>query len=419
MKTEIKKINEERQGLSPLNCSADVTDFETLRFLPFRIPKEDEPDGVLEEFVAELDSESLDYMSAVDDEETTYEDHISAYLREVAHHPLITPEREMELAEIIRRGQDELLAIINAYVEFHETLNKLSERICKLQAKEKSFPGLRDKAVRMIVRTVSNLAQKHRNNEAIQDLKRRCDEIMGRIHKAKEEMVEANLRLVLSIAKKYRGRGMSFDDLIQEGNLGLLKAVVRYDHTKGNRFSTYATWWVRQSIIRGIYDKTRTIRLPVHCIELKNLSHRIYNELVAELGREPTVDEISERAEVARERIEAMMALANQPISLETPVGDDEQRLGDFIEDSMADHPLKDLSHQELRRLLVRLLATLQPREEKILRLRFGIGGHSEETLEKIGKSFNVSKERIRQIEKKALKKLQHPKRKVLIEAFL
>jgi len=419
---EAKQYDKEKLGFSPLNCADEVNDFESLQFVPFRISKVDaELDEVLEDFVTDVDSDDfdVDYVTASEYEDVTYEDHISAYLREVSNHTLITPEREMELAEIIRRGQDELIALVIDYAETNETLRKLVERILKFQAQEKSFPGLRDKAVRMISKAVSQLAKKYQEDEVIQELNRRCDEIVKRIHRAKEEMVEANLRLVLSIAKKYRGRGMSFDDLIQEGNLGLLKAVVRYDHTKGNRFSTYATWWVRQSIIRGIYDKTKTIRLPVHCIEMKNLFNRVYNELVAELGREPTMEEVSERAEIARERLETMMALTNQPISLETPVGDDEQRLGDFIEDSLTEHPLDELSHQELRSLLVKLLATLQPREEKILRLRFGIGGKPEETLEKIGKSFNVSKERIRQIEKKALKKLQHPKRRALIEAFL
>lgn len=408
---------------SPLSCCAEMNDeFKDFQFLPIRTLSDEEDEdeiGFVESIENEV-PEELDYLTISEAEDISYEsDHISTYLREVAHHPLITPEREMELAEIIRKGQDELIDLVTSHAEAHETLKKLSERIHRLQAREKVFPGLRDKAVRLISKTVNQLAKKYPDRDLFQTLSFQCAQIIEKIHSAKEEMVEANLRLVLSIAKKYRGRGMSFDDLIQEGNLGLLKAVVRYDHTKGNRFSTYATWWVRQSIIRGIYDKTRTIRLPVHCIELKNLYHRIYNELLAELGREPTLEEISERAEIALDRIESMMVVANQPISLETPIGDDEQRLGDFIEDTSAEHPLKELSQKELRSILEKLLATLQPREEKILRLRFGIGGRPEETLEKIGKSFNVSKERIRQIEKKALKKLQHPKRRALIEAFL
>jgi RNA polymerase primary sigma factor len=232
-------------------------------------------------------------------------------------------------------------------------------------------------------------------------------------------MVKSNLRLVLSIAKRYRGRGMSFDDLIQEGNLGLMKAVGRYDHTKGNRFSTYATWWVRQSIIRGIYDKTRTIRLPVHFIELKNLFFKVFHELVKELGREPTPEEISERANIPEEKVEMVLNLVAQPLSLEMPVGEDEQRLCDFIEDEESESPVEGCEAHELAELTRELLASLQPREEKILRLRFGLNGRPGETLEKIGRNFKVSKERIRQIEKKALRKLRHPSKQETLKPYL
>ena len=174
---------------------------------------------------------------------------------------------------------------------------------------------------------------------------------MDSIDDAKHQMVKANLRLVLSIAKRYRGRGMTFDDLIQEGNLGLLKAVGRYDHTKGNRFSTYATWWVRQSIIRGIYDKTRTIRLPVHFIELKSLFFKVFYELVKELGREPTPHEIAERANLPEDKVQMVLTLSSQPVSLETPVGEDEQRLGDFLEDERARRPWKSAPTYNWRKL--------------------------------------------------------------------
>jgi RNA polymerase primary sigma factor len=242
---------------------------------------------------------------------------------------------------------------------------------------------------------------------------------MKAVDTAKQEMVRANLRLVLSIAKRYRGRGMTFDDLIQEGNLGLLKAVGRFDHTKGNRFSTYATWWVRQSIIRGIYDKTRTIRLPVHFIELKNLFFKVYYELLKELGREPTAAEIAVRSKLPVEKVQMVLTLAAQPISLETPIGEDEQRLGDFIEDERALSPADECSDRELAEVTRTLLSTLQPREEKILRLRFGLDGQPAETLEKIGRIFNVSKERIRQIEKKALRKLKNPNRQACLKTFI
>ena len=278
---------------------------------------------------------------------------------------------------------------------------------------------MRDKVLKVIVRTLERAANEQPENPLFAASLARVLAIMRTVDTAKQEMVRANLRLVLSIAKRYRGRGMTFDDLIQEGNLGLLKAVGRFDHTKGNRFSTYATWWVRQSIIRGIYDKTRTIRLPVHFIELKNLFFKVYYELLKELGREPTPIEIAERSKLPVEKVQMVLTLAAQPISLETPIGEDEQRLGDFIEDDKALSPIDECSGRELAEVTRTLLSTLQPREEKILRLRFGLDGQPAETLEKIGKIFNVSKERIRQIEKKALRKLKNPNRQACLKTFI
>jgi len=296
---------------------------------------------------------------------------------------------------------------------------ELNEKIKKLVEHEKTFPGVRDKVLKVVVRTLERAANEHPENPLFSTSLARVRAIMRAVDTAKQEMVRANLRLVLSIAKRYRGRGMTFDDLIQEGNLGLLKAVGRFDHTKGNRFSTYATWWVRQSIIRGIYDKTRTIRLPVHFIELKNLFFKVYYELLKELGREPTPAEIAERSKLPVEKVQMVLTLAAQPISLETPIGEDEQRLGDFIEDERALSPVEECSDRELAEVTRTLLSTLQPREEKILRLRFGLDGHQAETLEKIGKIFNVSKERIRQIEKKALRKLKNPNRQACLKTFI
>jgi RNA polymerase primary sigma factor len=347
------------------------------------------------------------------------EDHVTCYLKEVSSYPLLTQERETELAQIIRNGQQELVQIAEQNADAHRIIAELNEKVVKLLEHEKTFPGVRDKVLKVIVRTLERAMKDEPRNPLFSLLASRVQSVMTAIDSAKQEMVKANLRLVLSIAKRYRGRGMSFDDLIQEGNLGLLKAVGRFDHTKGNRFSTYATWWVRQSIIRGIYDKTRTIRLPVHFIELKNLFFKVFYELLKELGREPNPVEIAERAKLPVEKVQMVLTLAAQPISLETPVGEDEQRLGDFLEDDRAASPLEECSERELAKATRSLLSSLQPREEKILRLRFGLDGQPAETLEKIGRTFNVSKERIRQIEKKALRKLRNPNRQGCLKTFI
>jgi len=346
------------------------------------------------------------------------EDHITCYLKEVSSYPLLTQERETELAQIIRHGQDELVEIVGEHESEDRIMEELNEKVQKLLEHEKTFPGVRDKVLKVVVRTLERAAFEHPENPMFFVALTRVRAIMKAVDTAKQEMVRANLRLVLSIAKRYRGRGMTFDDLIQEGNLGLLKAVGRFDHTKGNRFSTYATWWVRQSIIRGIYDKTRTIRLPVHFIEMKNLFFKVYYELLKELGREPAAAEIAERSKLPVEKVQMVLTLAAQPISLETPIGEDEQRLGDFIEDERVLSPADECSDKELAEVTRSLLSTLQPREEKILRLRFGLDGQPAETLEKIGRIFNVSKERIRQIEKKALRKLKNPNRQACLKTF-
>jgi len=369
---------------------------------------------------AEEEEELVETEAAAVPIEDFEEDHITCYLKEVSGYPLLTQERETELAQIIRHGQDELVHIVEEHVsDENRTVAELNEKVQKLLEHENTFPGVRDKVLKVIVRTLERVTVEYPENMVFLASLARVQAIMKAIDTAKQEMVRANLRLVLSIAKRYRGRGMTFDDLIQEGNLGLLKAVGRFDHTKGNRFSTYATWWVRQSIIRGIYDKTRTIRLPVHFIELKNLFFKVYYELLKELGREPSPGEIAERSKLPVEKVQMVLTLAAQPISLETPIGEDEQRLGDFLEDERALSPVDECSDRELAEVTRTLLATLQPREEKILRLRFGLDGQPAETLEKIGKIFHVSKERIRQIEKKALRKLKNPNRQACLKTFI
>ena len=381
---------------------------------------EEECDGRDEFLVDEYGQEESELLDSSTDTGGDFEDdHITCYLREVSSYPLLSPEKEIELAQTIRVGQNHLVKLIADHVGHSPVLEELDHKIGALLDNEKSFPGVRDKVLKLVTRTLERATRKAPEDLVFARLCSSAREIMVAVDEAKHQMVKANLRLVLSIAKRYRGRGMTFDDLIQEGNLGLLKAVGRYDHTKGNRFSTYATWWVRQSIIRGIYDKTRTIRLPVHFIELKSLFFKVFYELVKELGREPTPREIAERAKLPEDKVQMVLTLSSQPVSLETPVGEDEQRLGDFLEDEACVSPLEKCADVQLAETTRALLACLQPREEKILRLRFGMDGQPAETLEKIGQSFKVSKERIRQIEKKALRKLKHPSKQLLLRSFL
>ncbi|MEM7282097.1 MAG: RNA polymerase sigma factor RpoD [Pseudomonadota bacterium] len=256
--------------------------------------------------------------------------------------------------------------------------------------------------------------------EEIKEINRQMSIGEAKARRAKKEMVEANLRLVISIAKKYTNRGLQFLDLIQEGNIGLMKAVDKFEYRRGYKFSTYATWWIRQAITRSIADQARTIRIPVHMIETINKLNRISRQMLQEMGREPTPEELSERMEMPEDKVRKVLKIAKEPISMETPIGDDEDsHLGDFIEDQSVESPIESATGEGLKETTHGVLAGLTPREAKVLRMRFGIDMNTDHTLEEVGKQFDVTRERIRQIEAKALRKLRHPSRSEQLRSFL
>ena len=341
-------------------------------------------------------------------EELVQQDLISCYLQDISRFPLLTPEREIELARTIKEGQGALANLIFDQRVAGDNLADLRKKVREWRRKVEEYPGLREKMVEHIVSTLRQAAAEEGTPEVCQKLLNEVREIVARINAAKNEMVKANLRLVLCIAKRHRGRGLSFLDLIQEGNMGLLKAAARYDYARGNRFSTYAIWWVRQGIIRAIYEKANTIRLPVHIIEMKSFFTRIFSELTEGLDREPSPSEVAERSGLPLEKVTMLAQLASRPASLEATVGNWERQLSDLLEDETTVSPLEEISQQELTEVTRKVLASLSPREERVLKSHFGIGGEPVQTLKTIGGQFNVSKERIRQIEMKAISKLRH-----------
>jgi RNA polymerase primary sigma factor len=299
-------------------------------------------------------------------------------------------------------------------------LNWIEKHIRAKRKHSSTLAKLRDDVLRaqrklLAVETLTNL-----KIAEIKEINRQMSIGEAKARRAKKEMVEANLRLVISIAKKYTNRGLQFLDLIQEGNIGLMKAVDKFEYRRGYKFSTYATWWIRQAITRSIADQARTIRIPVHMIETINKLNRISRQMLQEMGREPLPDELAERMEMPEDKVRKVLKIAKEPISMETPIGDDEDsHLGDFIEDQTVHSPVDSATSEGLKETTHSVLAGLTPREAKVLRMRFGIDMNTDHTLEEVGKQFDVTRERIRQIEAKALRKLRHPTRSDQLRSFL
>ena len=376
-------LKEIADALGQLELESDDIDklYETLETMGVEIETggvlekalgDDDDDEVFEpESVEEVPEEELIDTSAMA-ETFAIDDPVRMYLKEIGKVDLLSPEEEVTLAGQMQRG---------------------NEATARIAAEGDAIPP-------------------EERAQLDQDIK------IG--EKAKKRLAEANLRLVVSIAKRYVGRGMLFLDLIQEGNLGLIKAVEKFDSTKGFKFSTYATWWIRQAITRAIADQARTIRIPVHMVETINKVKKVSSQLLHQNGHEPTADEISEALDMPVEKVREIMRVAQEPVSLETPIGEEEDsHLGDFIPDEDAPVPAEAASHTLLKEQLSAVLGSLTPREEKVLRLRFGLEDGRPRTLEEVGHEFEVTRERIRQIEAKALRKLRHPSRSKKLRDFL
>ncbi len=332
------------------------------------LPADDDIDLGDEE---EVDVENID-LSVPDG--ISIEDPVRMYLKEIGKVPLLTADQEIELAQAMEKGAE-----AQAELDADKEENKLTK-----------------------------------------EEKKELDKLVFKGEEAKKRLAEANLRLVVSIAKRYVGRGMLFLDLIQEGNLGLIKAVEKFDYNKGFKFSTYATWWIRQAITRAIADQARTIRIPVHMVETINKLIRVSRQLLQELGREPSPEEIAKEMNMPVERVREILKISQEPVSLETPIGEEEDsHLGDFIQDDNVPVPADAAAFTLLKEQLVEVLGTLTEREQKVLRLRFGLDDGRARTLEEVGKEFNVTRERIRQIEAKALRKLRHPSRSRKLKDYL
>ena len=365
---EGEQMDQLYDSLEALNIDISAEE-DLLPELPEEGPAAEEIAGMEEEEL--VDPNTLVNSFSIDDP-------VRMYLKEIGKVALLTPEEEVSLAQAMSAG--------------NEAEQKLAELRRQREEGEEIDPALE-----------AALRKQYRAGET-----------------AKQKLAEANLRLVVSIAKRYVGRGMLFLDLIQEGNLGLIKAVEKFDYTKGYKFSTYATWWIRQAITRAIADQARTIRIPVHMVETINKVIRVSRQLLQELGHDPSPNEIAAEMNMPVDKVREIMKIAQEPVSLETPIGEEEDsHLGDFIPDEGASEPSEAASFTLLKEQLMDVLSTLTPREEKVLKLRFGIEDGRTRTLEEVGKEFNVTRERIRQIEAKALRKLRHPSRSKKLKDFL
>ena len=363
----------ETEQLDKLYDSMENLGIDTAADEDFLPALDDEVGPPVEELEDIPEEEIVDPNTLVDS--FSIDDPVRMYLKEIGKVDLLTPEQEIVLAQKMGAG------------------NTAKEQMEELEKEGGEVPD---------------------------EVRKELNQLIKEGERAKQSLAEANLRLVVSIAKRYVGRGMLFLDLIQEGNLGLIKAVEKFDYTKGYKFSTYATWWIRQAITRAIADQARTIRIPVHMVETINKVIRVNRQLLQELGHDPTPEETAAEMNMPVEKVREIMKIAQEPVSLETPIGEEEDsHLGDFIPDEDASEPSEAASFTLLKEQLVDVLSTLTPREEKVLKLRFGIEDGRTRTLEEVGKEFNVTRERIRQIEAKALRKLRHPSRSKKLKDFL